>query len=196
MISGMRILVVENGSKYFSDIIKFLKKRKIIITRVNPLICDHRKINPKEYEGVILSGGADMFSRERFGFNNKVIKKFKDKPLLGVCLGHQFLVQSYGGAIYRMDLKSYGMINVTILRDNRLIKGRKRIRVFKGHHNAAAFLPDCMDQLAYSTDCETEMIEHKKRPHFGVQFHPEKGGDGHLVLNNFLRLCERYTLTL
>lgn len=187
----MNILVVDNKSKYLWDIINHLRKTKNIVVRVDPLKFDLKKLKKERIHGVIISGGSDEFWEEKSGFSSRIIEKFKDEPLLGICLGHEFLVEHYGGAIYKMHLKSEGMIYVNIIQENVLTQDRKRIRVFKAHGNAVAFLPECLKELGYSKDCETEIIKHKKRLHFGVQFHPEKGEDGYFILDNFLNTCKQ-----
>jgi GMP synthase-like glutamine amidotransferase len=129
------------------------------------------------------------FVEERRDFNFRVIRLFRDKPLLGICLGHEFLIEYYKGALYKMNLRAQGFSFIHIIRDNDLVKGKKRLYVYKGHSYAAGILPDCFEQLAWSSDCENEMIEHKVYQHFGVQFHPEMNPQGREILDNFLKLC-------
>jgi len=90
-----------------------------------------------------------------------------------------------------MNLRSQGYSYIHLIRDNELIKGKKKLYVYKGHSFAAGILPDAFEQLAWSSDCENEMIEHKIYPHYGVQFHPEMNPVGHEILDNFLKLCKK-----
>jgi len=185
------IMVVDNRSKHFTDIVNFLRKKKIITIRVDPLKFNLKRLKAENIDGVIISGGSLSFIQKKRDFNFSVIRLFKDKPILGICLGHEFLAEFYKSALYRMRWRAQGLSYIYIRRDNDLIQEKKRILVYKGHSLAVGILPDCMKQLAWSSDCEDEMIEHKTRPHFGVQFHPEMSSDGRLILENFLNLCRK-----
>lgn len=183
------IMVVDNGSRHLFDIIKFLKSRKIITVRVNPFKFNLKRLKSSKIDGVILTGGSTRFAKDKRNFNFSVIRLFKNKPIIGICLGNEFLLEYYKGILYRMKWRAQGYSYIYITKNNKLIKGKKTISVYKGHSYAVGILPDCFEQLAWSTDCENEMIEHKKRPHYGVQFHPEMNSAGHEILDNFLKLC-------
>lgn len=182
-------MLVDNRSKHFSNLVNFLKKRKVITVRVDPFKFNLRRLKTENIDGVILSGGSTKFITKKRDFNFRVIRLFKNKPILGICLGHEFLIEYYKGALYKMNWRVQGYSYIHLRKDNKLIKGKKRIFVYKGHSYAAGILPDCFEQLAWSTDCENELIEHKEKPHFGVQFHPEMNSVGHEILDNFLKLC-------
>lgn len=183
------ILVVDNGSRHLFDIIKFLKSRKIITVRVDPFKFNLKRLKSSKIDGAILTGGSTRFAKDKRNFNFSTIRLFKNKPIIGICLGNEFLLEYYKGVLYRMKWRAQGYSYIHVTKNNKLIKGKKRISVYKGHSYAVGILPDCLEQLAWSTDCENEMIEHKKRPHYGVQFHPEMNPAGHEILDNFLKLC-------
>ena len=147
-----------------------------------------KKLKHENIDGVILSGGSNMFLSKKRDFNFGVIRLFKKKPILGICLGHELIVEYYKGVMYMMDRKANGYSYIYVTKDNKLA-GKRRYYVLKSHNFAAGILPDCFEQLAWSSDCENEMIEHKKRPLFGVQFHPEMNSKGQIILDNFLKLC-------
>jgi GMP synthase-like glutamine amidotransferase len=183
------ILLVDNGSKHTNDIINFLRSRKKVIARVYPYKFNLKRLNGEKIDGVILTGGSTKFIEKKRDFNFSIIRLFKRKPILGICLGHEFLIEYYKGAVYKMELRAQGYSYINLRRDNKLVKGKEKIYVYKGHSFAAGILPDSFDQLAWSSDCENEMIEHRVYPHYGVQFHPEMNSVGHKILDNFLKLC-------
>jgi len=173
------------------DLINFLSDRKGLIIRVDPYKFNLKRLNAEKIDGVILTGGSIKFIQKKRDFNFSIIRLFKRKPILGICLGHEFLIEYYKGALYRMNLRSQGYSYIYVTKDNKLVQGKKKIYVYKGHSFAAGILPSSFEQLAWSSDCENEMIEHKMYPHYGVQFHPEMNSVGHEILDNFLKLCTK-----
>jgi len=185
------ILLVDNGSKHTQDIINFLRSRKKIIVRIDPYKFDLKRLKAEKIDGVILTGGSTRFIKNKRDFNFSVIRLFRRKPILGICLGNEFLIEYYKGGLYKMNLRAQGYSYINLRRDNKLVKGKKRLYVYKGHSFAVGILPDSLKQLAWSSDCENEMIEHKVYSHYGVQFHPEMNPTGHEILDNFLKICEK-----
>ncbi len=185
------ILLVDNGSRHTLDLIKFLRSRKKIIVRVDPYKFDLKRLNKEKIDSIILTGGGIKFIQKKRDFNFSIIRLFRNKPLLGICLGHEFVIEYYRGCLYKMNLRSQGYSYIYIRKNNKLVRGKKRVYVYKGHSFAGGILPDSFEQLAWSSDCEHEMIEHKKYPHYGVQFHPEMNSTGHEILDNFLKICKK-----
>lgn len=185
------ILLVDNGSKHTAELINFLRSRGMLIVRIDPFKFNLRILKAENIDGVILTGGSTNFIEEKRRFNFSVIRLFKRKAILGICLGHEFLIEYYKGGLYEMNRRSQGYSYIYVRRDNKLVKGKEKLYVYKGHNFAAGILPDCFEQLAWSSDCENEMIEHKVYPHYGVQFHPEMNLAGHEILDNFLELCKK-----
>ena len=184
-------MLVDNRSRHFIELVNFLRSRNVITVRVDPFKFDLKKLRSEKIDGVIQTGGSRTFITKKRDFNFGAIRLFRSKPILGICLGHEFLIEYYKGGLYKMNWRAQGYSYIYITKDNDLIQDKKRLYVYKGHSFAAGILPDCFDQLAWSSDCENEMIEHRKRPHFGVQFHPEMNASGQIILDNFLKLCKR-----
>ena len=181
-------MLVDNGSIYFQKLVDYLRSRKIVIVRADPYKCDLRRIKTENIDAIILSGGSNKFISKKREFNFAITRIFRDKPIMGICLGHEFLIEYFKGVLYKMNRQSKGFSYVNIIKNNRLVE-RGKISVFKSHRYAAGILPDCFEQLAWSGDCENEMIEHKQRPIFGLQFHPEMSFEGKKIMDNFLKLC-------
>jgi anthranilate synthase/aminodeoxychorismate synthase-like glutamine amidotransferase len=113
-----------------------------------------------------------------------------DAPLLGVCLGHQSLVQAFGGTIGRAERILHGKTS-PIRHDGRdLFRGLPETFPAARYHSLVATeIPDCFEITARTADFGEPMaVRHRERPLFGLQFHPEsflteRGCD---LLQNFL----------
>jgi anthranilate synthase/aminodeoxychorismate synthase-like glutamine amidotransferase len=95
-------------------------------------------------------------------------------PTLGVCLGHQALVQLYGGEIGRARELVHGKAS-TIRHDGRgIYRGlADELDVGRYHSLAAHTVPDALEITATSADDEVMGVRHRELPVEGVQFHPE-----------------------
>jgi len=128
------------------------------------------------------------------GVSMPLIQKFAPKiPILGVCLGHQCIVEVFGGKIVYAQQLMHGKASViehdqtTIFTnlDNPMIAGR--------YHSLAAditSLPKNLDISATTEDNEIMAVRHKAYPIEGVQFHPESilTPLGEKLMQNFLQL--------
>jgi anthranilate synthase/aminodeoxychorismate synthase-like glutamine amidotransferase len=110
-------------------------------------------------------------------------------PTLGVCLGHQALVQAFGGRIGRAHTLVHGKAG-TVVHDGRGIFAGLEPEVEAGryHSLAATRIPDCLEVSARSGDGEVMAVRHRELPVDGVQFHPESvlTPAGSEIARNFL----------
>jgi anthranilate synthase component II len=95
-------------------------------------------------------------------------------PTLGVCLGHQAIVEAFGGEIGAARELVHGKA-CTVRHDGRgLFAGvPDEIEVGRYHSLAAARVPDVLEVSATSEDGEVMAVRHRELPIHGVQFHPE-----------------------
>jgi len=127
------------------------------------------------------------------GVSMPMIQKFALRiPILGVCLGHQCIVEAFGGKIVYAQQLMHGKTSViehdqtTIFTnlDNPMVAGR--------YHSLAAditSLPKNLDISATTEDNEIMAVRHKTYPIEGVQFHPESilTPLGEKLMHNFLQ---------
>jgi anthranilate synthase/aminodeoxychorismate synthase-like glutamine amidotransferase len=95
-------------------------------------------------------------------------------PTLGVCLGHQAIVEAFGGEIGSARELVHGKA-CTVRHDGRgLFAGLPdEIEVGRYHSLAAATIPEVLEISATSDDGEVMAVRHRELPIDGVQFHPE-----------------------
>lgn len=126
----------------------------------------------------------------------EVVQKFyQDIPILGVCLGHQIIAQSFGGNIIKAKHPMHGKIS-SITHDSQSIfhELNNPLQVARYHSLVVeeSSLPTCLEISAKSTDGEIMALRHKFYKVEGVQFHPEAilTEKGYEILQNFF--CKIY----
>jgi anthranilate synthase/aminodeoxychorismate synthase-like glutamine amidotransferase len=95
-------------------------------------------------------------------------------PTLGVCLGHQVIVEAFGGEIGQAKRLVHGKSS-DIRHDGRgLFEGLpEHFEAGRYHSLAATRVPDCLEVSATCSDDEVMAVRHRELPIDGVQFHPE-----------------------
>jgi anthranilate synthase/aminodeoxychorismate synthase-like glutamine amidotransferase len=95
-------------------------------------------------------------------------------PTLGVCLGHQAIVEAFGGEVGHAKRLVHGKAS-EISHDGRgLFRGLpERFDAGRYHSLAVTSVPDCLEVSATCADDEVMAVRHHELPVDGVQFHPE-----------------------
>jgi anthranilate synthase/aminodeoxychorismate synthase-like glutamine amidotransferase len=154
------------------------------------------QIGQLQPERIIISPGPCTPSEA--GISKQVIESFGSRvPVLGVCLGHQCIGETYQGRVLRADRLMHGKVS-NIHHDGRgLFAGLKNPFSATRYHSLAIPLgavPDDLELCAWTADddfpLEVMGVRHRRFPVHGVQFHPESFlTDGGIdLLRNFLRL--------
>jgi GMP synthase (glutamine-hydrolysing) len=144
----------------------------------------------RDPDGLILSGGPTM---DRIG-NCKLYVKEMDLPILGICLGHQLIAETFGGTVSKGTSGGYAHVAVEIIEPNDiLIEMGPIINTWASHADEVNRLPEEFTKLARSEICEVEAMKHRDKPIYGVQWHPEvvHTEAGSTLLLNFTKICEK-----
>jgi len=143
-------------------------------------------------DGLILSGGAPRVSWESplLGMCGDYLDNFT-KPILGLCVGHQFMVLHFGGTAGPAETPEYGHVDLEVLDKDDLFNGLPLTFKVWGNHNDEVKTAPGFKILAKSKDCSIQAIKHEVRPLYGLQFHPEVNDTEHgdQILKNFVELC-------
>jgi anthranilate synthase component 2 len=127
------------------------------------------------------------------GISLGVIERFSaHTPILGVCLGHQSIGQSFGGKVVRARVLMHGKTSPIEHTSDGVFKGLPRPFTAARYHSLAVereSLPQCLEVTAWTADGEIMGLRHRSLPVEGVQFHPESIATehGHAMLKNFLQ---------
>tara|TARA_B100000676_G_scaffold114525_1_gene114065 strand:- start:241 stop:822 length:582 start_codon:yes stop_codon:yes gene_type:complete len=113
-------------------------------------------------------------------------------PMLGVCLGHQCLVQHHGGNIVRAGRIMHGKTSQVSWKDSNLFDGMSQPFEAGRYHSLCAedkSLPDELIVTAKTDRDEIMGVRHRSLDEYGVQFHPESvlTPEGDILMANFLK---------
>jgi anthranilate synthase/aminodeoxychorismate synthase-like glutamine amidotransferase len=109
------------------------------------------------------------------GVSIEVIRRLgPTTPTLGVCLGHQAIVEAYGGVVGAARELLHGKAS-PVRHDGRgLFEGvPEPFEAGRYHSLAATRVPDELERCAHADDGEVMAVRHRSHPVVGVQFHPE-----------------------
>lgn len=145
-------------------------------------------------KGIIISPGPGTPDEIRDVLD--VIRRFyKEKPILGICLGHQAIGSVFGESVRQAEQIYHGKTSMIRQKEGRLFKGLAETFPVIRYHSLVidrnAVLPDFRVTATSEEDQEIMAIEHKRYPLFGIQFHPESIGTtaGPIMIENFIQLC-------
>jgi GMP synthase (glutamine-hydrolysing) len=145
----------------------------------------NEKFNVK---GLVLSGGpASVFSVGAPKLDVRILDL--GLPVLGLCYGHQLIAYMAGGKAGPAKRREYGATYVIIDRPVGVLKGlNKREKVWMSHGDVVFSVPPEYDVLAHTENCPVAALSHKKKPVYGLQWHPEVAHTvkGMQMLRNFL----------
>ncbi|MDE7293346.1 MAG: bifunctional anthranilate synthase component II/anthranilate phosphoribosyltransferase [Oscillospiraceae bacterium] len=161
----------------------------IKVFRNDEITCDEiDKMNP---EAIIISPGPS-YPKEA-GISEEAIDRFKGKyPILGICLGHQAIGETFGGTIKRAQTPMHGKATKIKLDTNSaLFRGLPETISCARYHSLIIereTTPACLKITAETPEGEIMAVEHKEYPIYGVQFHPESilAEMGVNIIANFL----------
>jgi anthranilate synthase/aminodeoxychorismate synthase-like glutamine amidotransferase len=184
----VRVLVVDNYDSFTYNLVQYLGElgAELEVVRNDRASLDDLLV--RGYDRVIVSPGP--CTPDEAGMSLEAVRRFPlaRVPTLGVCLGHQALVQAWGGRIIRHE-PVHGK-TTEIAHDGRTIfRGLPDPLQVGRYHSLVAdpSLPDCLERSAFGGDV-VMAVRHRELPAEGVQFHPESvlTDHGRELLSNFL----------
>jgi anthranilate synthase component 2 len=141
---------------------------------------------------VVISPGPG--TPEQAGISVGMIEAAAELPLLGICLGHQSLAVAHGAAIERAPEPVHGKTSPISHAGGALFEDVPNPFEATRYHSLIVnrdSIPDVLEVTAWTDDGQVMAIQHRDRPHFGLQFHPESYlcGEGMRLLARFLEIA-------
>lgn len=186
-----KIIVLDFGSQYSHLICRRIREFAVYAELVpyNITINELTKLNPK---GIIFSGGPASVYNSGAPMPEGKIFELK-LPILGICYGHQLIVNNYGGKVKRAN-KEYGSSLLIVDNNSDLLSGvGKSIRAWMSHGDEAEKVPESFEVIGHTESAKAAAIANMKRSVYGIQFHPEvvHTEQGTEILKNFvLKICK------
>ena len=187
----MNILIIDNYDSFTYNLVHYVHE----ITGVKPTVFRNDQIALKDidrYDMLMLSPGPGV--PDEAGLLKDIIKTYAGKkPIFGVCLGLQAIVEVFGGVIVNMQKVFHGVATPMKITDpNALIfKGVSKNFEAGRYHSWVADkenLPDDLQITAEDENGQIMAIKHKEYPISAVQFHPESilTPEGKKMMVNFI----------
>lgn len=186
----MLVAVIDNYDSFTFNLVHY-----ILHTGVEVEVFRNDKVSIQYLE--TLNPGAIVISPgpgrpEDAGISLDVVTHLSGKiPILGVCLGHQVIAQSFGGKIIHAKQIMHGKTSVVTADGQNIFHGiNKPFSVMRYHSLAVSpdDIPSCLTVTAKTDDGEIMGIRHTTHPTQGVQFHPESfmTSVGKRLIRNFI----------
>ncbi len=184
----MRVLMVDNYDSFTYNLVQYLGElgAEPVAVRNDAAAVD--ELLDQGYDRVVVSPGP--CTPNEAGMSVEVMRRFPEAGVktLGVCLGHQSLVQAFGGKVVR-HVPVHGKATEIEHDGSGLFEGLPNPLTVGRYHSLVAdpALPDVLTVTAHGGGV-VMAVRHRELPALGVQFHPESvlTPDGKRLLENFL----------
>lgn len=175
MDKKIKVLFIDNFDSFTYNLVDEFGKRNCItkVYRADTDLEELKKVVTK-FAPTLLVISPGPGTPDKAGVTLAAIDYFKDKlPIFGVCLGHQAIVQYFGGKVGHAPEVMHGKSSKITHTDKGVFKGLENpLHAGRYHSLSATELPDCLEKTA-EYEGIVMGIEHKTLPISGVQFHPE-----------------------
>ncbi len=185
-----KILIVDFGSRFvYKEVVDSLNERGIAYKLV-AWEDAKAELEKNRYGGIILSGSPWSAYAEGAPTIEKACLEGKI-PVLGICYGMQAIAFLYGARVGRAE-KSEQKSTAILFRDSVLFESVKKENFVEMRHDDRVYeIPDGFIRTASTKDCPIAGMENVEKGIYAVQFHPELGGCGKEVLDNFFyKICK------
>lgn len=183
------ILIVDNYDSFTYNLVDIIAKTQDVIVKYP----DDPEILHLDVEGVVISPGPGHPLDTQNLMD--IIDHYQAKPILGVCLGSQALTCYYSGKVIQGATVKHGKVDtMRLVKSTPLYKEVSEYSEIMRYHSLISDpdqFPTVLNITGKTTDC-IQSFEHKTRPHYGIQYHPESFASefGEQIINNFINITK------
>jgi len=195
METQRRVLFIDNFDSFTYNLVDDFCKRQCDakVYRADTAL-DTLKAIAAEYDPDLLVISPGPGTPQTAGVTLSAIDYFKDKhPIFGVCLGHQSIVEYFGGTVGHAPEPMHGKPSRLNHQGQSVFKGIENpLQAGRYHSLVVSNVPDCLTVTA-EFEGIVMGVQHKTLPIHGVQFHPESilTPAGGKIIENILTIAEQ-----
>lgn len=184
----MNILIIDNYDSFTYNLVQYVKESPIA-TKVSVLRNDAFELAELAvYDAFILSPGPGL--PKESGLLLEVIKTYgNEKPILGICLGHQAIAEAFGGGLKRLEKVYHALASRISHSGGPIFRDLpSSLMVGRYHSWVVEALGPELEMTAVDEQDVVMACAHKSLPIYGLQFHPESvlSPEGRKLVDNFL----------
>ena len=179
-IHSQKILILDFGSQYTQLIARRVREAGVYseIRAWDISDEDIREYNPV---GVILSGSPESTTADNSPRAPQLVFDL-GVPVFGICYGMQTMMMQFGGQVQGSSIQEFGHAQVKLEAESALFKdicdhvehdGSRNLNVWMSHGDKVTAIAEGFELLASTESCPIAGVQHKEKPFFGLQFHPE-----------------------
>lgn len=191
----MKILIVDNYDSFTFNLYQYVSE----VFAVLPVVVKNNDtdVDYEAYDAIIISPGPGTPNKQNDIGICETIIKHTSKPLLGICLGHQSIVACMGGEVDLSGVPYHGRTSKVLHGGSGVFANLPNPLTVVRYHSLVAYqpLPTALIATAFTEDGLIMGVEHRHRPMWGVQFHPESVSTdaGRQIIENFRALVEQHS---
>ncbi len=186
----MKILFIDNFDSFTYNLVDEFKRSgceiKVYRNNITMKELDEilRNFKPKL---IVLSPGPS--SPREAGICIPLIKKYyREYPILGICLGHQSIIEAFGGRVTKAKVPVHGKRSEIMHKDSKIFSGVQNPFFAGRYHSLYGSRIPKMLKVTASAENIPMAVEHRKCKVYGLQFHPESilTPEGSRIIKNIL----------
>jgi GMP synthase (glutamine-hydrolysing) len=181
-----KIIILDFGSQYSHLICRRIREANVFC-EIYPYNLTSEQIKKLSPHGIVFSGGPASVYTENSPKPDKKIFEL-GIPILGICYGHQIIIDNFKGKVKRSNTREYGKAILTIDDKSDLFKNFDgSINCWMSHGDTAESIPRGFKVLAHTESSFSAAIGNQEKKFYGIQFHPEviHTERGFEILKNF-----------
>ena len=187
------ILVIDNYDSFVHNLARYFRQLGCETTTMRNDEVNRDVIGSIGPRAIVISPGP--CSPDEAGYSLDCVRDFAATiPILGVCLGHQAIVQAFGGEVIRSGQPMHGRQSEMVHAASEFFHDIPETLLVGRYHSLIALkksVPNCLHVTAKLDDGTIMAVEHEDYPVVGVQFHPESvlTEHGYQMLANFCSMA-------
>jgi anthranilate synthase/aminodeoxychorismate synthase-like glutamine amidotransferase len=171
----IKVLFIDNFDSFTYNLVDEFGKRDCdtMVYRADTPLGELKRV-VEDFKPALLVISPGPGTPDKSGVSLETVDYFKDKlPIFGVCLGHQCIIQYFGGQIGHAPVVMHGKPSrITHVGQGIFVGLENPLQAGRYHSLCTVTLPDCLEQTA-EFEGIVMGVQHESLPIYGVQFHPE-----------------------